>query len=452
MLQVSFIDHEIPDSSLSAITPSKIFYYHNNHIFSYEIQSKTHLKLFQIERPSFLISLLKTYLCFVNGNKVKIFNHVNLCANTVEVNLKEIPIKVVQYENSLCFIYKDTVELLFIKKDGTISLNCIEISILDMCCSKEKSFILTREGKVFKTMNLFVMRSLMAMTEMNGISKGESTGIFIEGNHIFISKYKNNTTSEIDTTTKDKSTSEIEKASSNDALNIYSSFIVEKYEISGNCLNLEYSLDKINSIVKIQSGFLLGSDLIQLDKAPFLVVKDKLFSFNGQIGISANRIYLIKETPENVKNELTYEMKSFSKTINENLIEIPDFFKDEKQRKNYLENEVKIKKYEILINQINELEKDLEVREKSILETYENISREIKDLEVKKESIETLVYALRKRAEKVSFKGNSEGFYGKINYLEKVLEKLPGLMRNELSEFKNRLLAQKVALTSKFVQ
>ena len=64
------------------------------------------------------------------------------------------------------------------------------------------------------------------------------------------------------------------------------------------------------------------------------------------------------------------------------------------------------------------------MREKSILETYENISREIKDLEVKKESIETLVYALRKRAEKVSFKGNSEGFYGKINYLEKVVNKV----------------------------
>ena len=223
---------------------------------------------------------------------------------------------------------------------------------------------------------------------------------------------------------------------------------VEKYEITEKSLILAYSL-KIDNCKPIINGYLLSHNLIQLSKAPFLVLKDELLSFDGKIGISANRIYYFKEDLQNSKNELTYDMKTFSVSINPNTIKIPEVFKDEQQQKDFLKNEMKIRKYEILLEKMNEIEKDINQRESELLMIYDGLKIKATDLENKTESLRKRVQQLRNKADRIQFKGTSTEFYSKIELLDKILKNLPNHL--ELTQFKDILKSQKAALINKII-
>lgn len=416
MLRITFSNHNISDISTSAICEDRIYYFSDNYISYYDMSNKTHTKLLKTKQPIFLISIQNTKLCICIGNTIKLINCLNIHGEMIEFILKDVPIKTFEFDGNLGFIYSNSFELLLINKHSKPNLISIPMAIKDICTSGDYSFILTCEGKVIRIRNIFMTRTILGSTPLDIFppTNQNFAQIFIWDNHLFL----------------------------------MSQNTVEKYEITEKSLILAYSL-KIDNCKPIINGYLLSHNLIQLSKAPFLVLKDELLSFDGKIGISANRIYYFKEDLQNSKNELTYDMKTFSVSINPNTIKIPEVFKDEQQQKDFLKNEMKIRKYEILLEKMNEIEKDINQRESELLMIYDGLKIKATDLENKTESLRKRVQQLRNKADRIQFKGTSTEFYSKIELLDKILKNLPNHL--ELSQFKDILKSQKAALINKII-
>lgn len=419
MLQITFANHTIPDPSLSAIASDRIFYYSDGYIFSYEISTSKHTRISNSERPTSLFTASDSKLLIVSGNTVKILDYSNFSSESVK--LKEIPIRSAIYNGSnftgTSFIYKDSFEILSVNKHIKPSLIHIILPVKDMCFCDEFTFIITNENRIARMRNIFLTREILGLSSMHIYPSTDKvySRIFIQESNMFV---KTET-------------------------------LLEKYEIGDQVLNLEYSL-AIESNCSFSKGYLLSSSFIQLSKAPFLVLKDRLFYFDGKLGISVNRIYSFKDVLEPNKNKIAYSTPSFRQTtINPNTIKVPAIFKDEKQKEDFLKNELKIRKYEILLEKMNEINADIDRKETEVSNFYQDLKHQMDILEEKANIIKEKVRDLRKRAENIKFKGSKEEFYRKIDLLKMNLDSLPG--SKELNEFKNTLKAQKATLSNKSI-
>jgi hypothetical protein len=426
MFQISYLDHTIPDTSLSTISLNKVFYYFNNSLFSYDISSKTHLKLVTTEKPSFLFSTLNTHLCFVNANILNLFN---LSKEIQEIKLKDIPIKIIKFKESVGFLYKNSLEILNYKKESK-KLILIEfgINVKDISNSDEFTIILTEEGRLFKMRNIFVANGLFKQSEIKLYNSSKAlslpstirSSLQIDSQAISLSNF---TTSPLTTlraspsTIRSSSPSNLKSSdslaspqvdsnenrlnnvhfTSNSSLLLIFENKVENYNLIENSIDLEYSLkiDCKNNL--IFDNFLINEDsLIHLDKAPYLILKDKIMAIskalNSHLILSLNRIYILNELIDKIDKKvenstntfINFNKNGFTIDLNPNLIKIPDFITNPEQKEKFLKNEIKIKKYEILLKEISEIEKKVNEREIEILKIFENLNENIKNLEIKK--------------------------------------------------------------------
>lgn len=439
--KVYFRDHDIPSISTTAICRDQVFYFHEHHLRSYSLSTSSHSKVFPVKNSSFLTVLKDTLLCNVSGNLLTIVNTTHSTSTYPskhsEVVLKEMPIQILKYNDScnhyLGFLYSESIEIFKVRENASMegAMNkqspglLIEVKLpfktKSMACTGDDTYILTEENQILRCKSIFVAQCITLVSKIKYISEGveDFHKIYAFQKFIFVKT--------------DKS--------------------ILKYEILGDALLLQYTFAIQNSGCEIVQDFLLSDSLVHLSKAPFMIVKDKIYGLeqgvSEYIAVSPGRIYFLSgET--NVEQDSSYrpryEMNDYKITINPQLIKIPDFIKDEQQKEQFLNNSIRLKKYESILEVLRKIDIDLDVREREGEKEYRLINEKLELLKNRRDEMEERAKSIRKRAGRVMFKGDLTSFYEKMKILENFLQKLPV---RKFDSLKNRLKAQKAVLKDK---
>lgn len=237
--------------------------------------------------------------------------------------------------------------------------------------------------------------------------------------------------------------------------------LIKKYEVIDNSAVLQYSYEfKSNSNIHIKYGFLIGENLVSLGKAPILVVKDFIYNLCKMddrtiIGISDSKIYFIeKENPISL-TEINKRISSMiiNKTlsspavkemsVNMNNIEVPNFIQDPKQREHFLKNESLLRKYELVLTQIQEIDKGIEKRENEIRFESLKLKESIKNLEDKSNVLRIRILKLTEKARNLPVDGNVTNL---LENIKSLMNDLHNFKIDKLKELKSKLQVQKFIL------
>lgn len=347
------------------------------------------------------------------------------------MTLDREPIQILKYKEMIGIIYKDKIEILNINQNmtkGTITMKQIlnewniPLNIKRISCNEDRTFILTDKNEIFTCRNVFITEQITRLKKMKIEIKKEVADIRCHDVSLFILYSQNESTF-------DDNISKIEKYRIDSVEFLYS------FDINGRCIIIDDYIATEDS-------------LIHLSTAPFLILKDSLssllFKDSILIGVSPSRIYYIESNQDSTsKYELSYEMKDYTSLIDPNCIKIPDFIKDERQRRDFLDNEILLRKYEITLDKINEIDIDLESRERQDEEEYLRIKEMIESIERRTASIEERISEMKKRAERSMFRGDTRPFYEKIRKIEEALKEKEKV---DLKKYKMKLMAQREIL------
>ncbi|ELA41317.1 uncharacterized protein VICG_01690 [Vittaforma corneae ATCC 50505] len=443
--QVYFRDHDIPNTSTIAISRDNVFYFNDHFIHVYSQSTNSHSKVFPVKNSSFLTVLKDAFLCSVSGNVLTLINintahsiHAHSSSHS-EVILKEIPIQILKYNdtrnNYLGFLYTESIEIFKVREDAGRSKNMngsspgllIEIQLpfkaKSMACTGDDTYILTSQNQILRCKNVFITQCITLLSKIKYIPEvtDNACKIYAFERFIFIKT--------------DKS--------------------ILKYEIAEDTLLIQYTLAIQNSSDEVVLNFFLSDTLIHLSKAPFMIMKDRIYGLDQgiseYIAVSSKRIYFLNtEVSAGQTNtyQPTYEMSDYKITVNPTTVKIPDFIRDEQQKDQFLKNSLLLKKYESILNVLQKIDMDLDVREHENEKEYELISERLELLNSKRDELEERARNIRKRAERLVFRGDLTGFYDKIRILENFLQKLSV---KKFDSFKSRLKAQNTILKNKAV-
>lgn len=423
--KIHFKEHSIPNVTVCTTYQDTIFYFYNNAIYSYSLSTGNNIKLFSQNGATFMTILKGCLLCVVSGNVLTIASVTSKTAchpsNIHQVKLKAIPKEVTEFNDRnthfIAFLHSNAVEI-FKPRDmnnrsipGTVITIDLPFKAKSMTSTTANSYFLTETNTIMRTANIFISQCLTLASRVVGVS-GNFNCIYSFRGFIFLG----------------------------------SENTVSKYEITEDRVTLEYTLDTQSQNYKIVQDFLLNDTFVQLGKAPFMILKDKITYFKEGTAVGVGRVYFIENGVEEPEERVTYETNNYQTTINPSTIKIPDIIKHEKQREEYLKNMVQLKKYETLLDKLNEIGRDLEVREQKDEREFETVSAEIVAIEKKKDGLEKRVRGLRQRAEEVKFSGDVSGLYDKMTKLEKLIENLPV---GKFEEHRIKLRAQRSVLRDK---
>lgn len=443
---IYFKNHPIQNTTRTTFYNDKIFYFYNTSILSYSLSNDSTSKIAILKNSHFLTNYKGTLLYSLFNNTLSIINTKNNLIN--EIILKLIPLQIIEDNNFIGFVYNNSIELLKKSNNQLTELN-LPWNIKSISCFGEYSYFLTQNNEILRSKNIFLTQFLTIPVRIKTNQKLEEDlcKIYFYKNNIFIKSIKR----------------------------------ILKYKIDKDLLIFEYSIiSDIND--EIIEGYLLGKNLIHLSRAPIRILNERVYNifsnnsdnndtnfnntdnninnsdytFNNNGGIMAltdARIYFINNFLFNSKklnNINSFEIYKNEFSINPNSIIIPDCIKDQKQKDQFLKNQLLLKKYEILMENIRKIDTNLEIREYENSKEYNQIIDKLNLLNNKIEGIEKRVKKIREKAEKVVLKGNTEGFYDKLNILNNKLESLEKRGKlEELREFKRQLKAQNVILKEK---
>lgn len=411
-----FKNHDLPNAAVSAIAGDTIFYFDNKHVYTYSIATGSHTALFNLETVSFFSVLQASFLCVLTGN-ILIVTSINKNLLKSEIKLKSIPNKVFQYKDALGFIYQDSIEIFKIGKKKTVKIET-QFVIRDIATDENDSYVLTSGNQVFKFKNIFITEQFTVPTKMSCIM--ESIEQF---NRIFIYK---------------------------DSIFLLSRDSVHKYHINRNSLCLQYTLAVDSADAFVYEDYLVSNTLVHLSKAPFLLIRDKVYGFDGHMAITAGRLYIFEEDGDMKEStNLTYASGACSRSINPNSFEIPEIIKDQGQREQYLKNCILLEEYKRMIERAQEINESLDLREKKRKEELCELKEKLQVVEKKNEEIKKRVEAMKTRARKVAFGGDTTKFYSRVSLLKELLEKVPA---GKLSSLREKLKVQNVVLKDKAVK
>lgn len=419
---ISFVEHSIPNVSVTTYSSGKIYYHHQEHIYLYNLSNRSHIQLHQMQECSEMF-IIRNVLCAVHANLLKVFEK-----EPRELRLKEIPRKIilsndsVENKDGVGFLYEDSIEIFNL---GRYPIRVVDVpsalGIVDFANAGDTTYILDKEGQVLKSKSIFLTHQIMSAVLLTVVPKTTRVynGIFAYNDKMFLMAVDS---------------------------------CIEKYDVGDRSLVLEYSYtfqSRRNAIVK--SGFLLGEHMVHLSNAPILVLSDQVhnvFQLSGDslMGITAGRIYFIGEVPKLPTNKLSYELHKHNLTINPNSIEIPEFIKDQQQIDQFMRNETLLRGCEAVLEQIQSIGRDLERRESELEAQRTELESEIEKMEEKRKAVEERIHRLVERARKVRVKGSLDGFYKRIEALEREMELVS---TKDLSGLKEKLKAQRAVLREK---
>lgn len=424
---ISFVEHSIPNVSITTYFCGRIYYYHQKHICSYELSSRLHTKLYSMGECTGLF-IVRNALCAIHGNILRVFEK-----EPRELKLKRVPRKIIPSNegagnrDGVGFLYENSIEIFNIGKYPIQVVDVpLDLKIVDLANAEDVTYILDEQGRVFVTKSIFLTRQIVCAVPLVVIPEVARvySGISACDGMILLTAL----------------------------LDTKKSIWVEKYDIDDGSLVLMYSFtSRLCPDVAVKSGFLFGECMVHLSNAPILVLEDQIcniFQFRDSewIGVSTGKVYFIDETSKEPDNRLSYEMASHKVTTNPNEIEVPRFIKDEGQINHFLRNEILLRGCEAILDRVKVIDGDLERRESELNAQGAKLRNEIERIERKKVAVEERIYALMSRARRVRIKGSTEGFYNKIRVLEKEME---GMSGRDLSELKERLKAQRAVLRGK---
>lgn len=426
---VCFVEHDIPNVSITAYTSGKVYYHHKSHIYSYDLSSRSHVRLHEMQECSGMF-FIKNVLCAVHANFLKVFEK-----EPRELRLKEVPQRIVPSNDSMGnrdgvgFLYGDSIEIFNL---GRYPIQTVSVSpdlkVVDFVNVEDTTYILGVQGRILKTKNIFLTHQIRSDTPLTVIPETAKaySGIFAQDGEMFLAA----------------------KLDDGDKKNSW----IEKYEIGDRSLVLEYSFTFQSSRnVIVKSGVLLGECMVHLSNAPILVVRDCIYNIfeignKDLVGISPGRIYFIGEVPKLADNKLSYELSSHDFTINPNSIKVPDFIRDQQQIDHFLRNEILLQKCETILERIQSIDLDLARRESELDTQRTGLEGEMEKMEGRRRIVEERIHVLVSRARRVRVKGNLDGFYKKIEILEREIEQSS---TKDFSEMKEKLKAQRTVLRGK---
>lgn len=411
-----FKSHSIQNTSVSAIYNETVFY-SNNGIFSYSLSSGESREMLPIKSASSVGILDDSTLYVLSGNNLT-FLSTHGYPNRKDLRLCEIPTRCIEYQKQVGFLYATGIEICKNKRSPVKIETGFKIK--DMAVWDEECYILTESGRVLRCRNMFITEQLNIQGSMviPKIEKRESA-------YERIFAYKDN-------------------------IFLMSSAVVEKYKIENNTLVLLYRFAYTGSYKDafMHQDYLATDSLVHLSKAPFLVLKDRLFCFNGKVGVAADRIYFLEETRQAIEERPLYESRKFESTVNRSAIKVPEFVKDAVQKEKFINNSAIVMQYEKIAEEIRSLCKSLEKREMECAKELGEIRDKITDLERKGDMIRRRVAEIKIRADKVAFKGNAKDFYEKITLLDSLLK---SVKPERLENVKEMLKAQNAILKEKAI-
>ncbi|KAM0679491.1 hypothetical protein GINT2_002335 [Glugoides intestinalis] len=410
-----FKNHDLPNVAISAIAGHTIFYFDNNHLYSHSIQTGICTEVFKLETVSFLSVLEESFLCLLTGN-ILLVTSINSNLLKIEIKLKTIPEKVFKYKDALGFIYPESIEIFKIGKKRSVLIETPFV-IRDIATDDEHSYVLTSRNQVLKFKNIFITEQFTPPTRMSCIMDTVE-----QFNRIFIYK---------------------------ESLFLLSNDSVHKYHINRTSLSLQYTLALDSRDAVIYKDYLMSETLVHLSKAPFLLIKDKVYSFDGHIAITAGRLYFLEE--EDSIQENTYPIYSSGDTtrsINPNSFKIPEIIKDQGQREQYQQSCILLEEYKRMVERAEEIIKGLNSKEKKQEEELCELKEKLEVLEKKNEELNKRVESLKARARKVACSGDSRRFYSRVSLLKELLEKVP---TGKLNSLKEKLKVQNVVLKDKAI-
>jgi len=425
--KIHYKDHSIPNTAVSASHGDSIFYFHSQAVHSYSLSTGKHKRLFPLKSSSVLILLRGSFICSVSGSVLSIANFSptsgSLSSNLHEVPLKDVPLQVLQFtdRNShfIGFLHPDSLEIFKLKEaaprsvPGTLTAIRLPFRARGMACTAASTYFLTEAGSILRCSNIFIAQCMTLTARMHGTS-GDFTGIYSAG----------------------------------EAILLRSGTTVSRYETTGEALVLQYSLETQSRDDEVVLGFLLGNRLVQLGRAPFMILNERISHLTEGMAVGAGRVYFIERGSEEAEYRPTYEMRDYRTTINPECIKVPEVVKDKGQREGYLRNALALKKFEAVLKTLQRISSDLSEREEQSNEEYGEIMKAVEAVDERRRKLEARVNEIRERAERVKFNGELSGFYEKIGELEK---RLGSLAVGRFEEHKKKLRGQRAVLNEKYI-
>ncbi|KAI5173464.1 hypothetical protein PAEPH01_2000 [Pancytospora epiphaga] len=414
MYSISHLSHPIPDVSISAISGSKIYYYYDSELYLYRIGEDKAIKLCKVGIVQ-KIFFIGPVLFVLGGNLLKQYRQTECSVILKETtHLLAVPLKSVVLSNGVVFIYEDSVEI-FVKRLYKVETG--RHRVVDICNISDTSYVLTNTGEIYACPN--IVESLRIL-------------------------YRKHITVVPENTRRYTSIDEI-----NGSIILSNNEYVTKYSIIDNCMIMEYELAYSGRIIE---RFLCGDETVELEKAPFVCLADRLYSINGSIGVSSTRVYIFERIETGVKNEEVYYEGWVTDSIggiNTGEVIVPKIIEDENLRKEYTKLVGSINRYKALCDSIRPVVERLSVKEAEIESMSMALRGRVEEHKERASKLWKRVVELEERAGRKMMKGDVEEFYKNTEKLQELIEKIK---IKDLSKYKHRLMAQRAALKSRIVK
>lgn len=416
MLKVTYLEHSIPNISLSVLHENKLYYTdHNNSLFSFDFKTKvsTYIELLKDIYICDMV-IFKNKLLILSGNKLMIYKQAE--ESLVYINsymLEDIPSKIFCNSKGCIFLYGKSMEI-FTDKLYKVK---VLLEILDICENNNIYYVLTNTQDIYQCPNIFDAKDIIFSKPLIRNNKNEMKKIYYD----------------------DKSKTII----------LSNSEKTEKYDLKKHVMLLCYTLSYSGHLI---NGILCGKHAIEIGKAPFLLLIDELFDYKVydtySIGLSKSKIYFITtEKVESINNTELEGCYLEKIKINPNVIEIPSLLKSEDLINKYVELEVKLKKYEIISDKLYDISNIFEKRKEEILAIEVKLLNTEKGMVYKSKLLKERIELLEKKAMKISGDQNSiNEFYEKVNKVKKMINNYNCI---NYDKYKKRILSQKYILESK---
>lgn len=419
MHRITFVNHSIPDVTLSAIYKNKIYYIYDGYLYMYKIDDSKSLKISECPNSTY-ISIYKSILCIVSSNRLILYKQTEYTVEKYSsFELFNIPNKTVCSKDGLVFIFDSLIQIY----DGSFFSikNYSENSIKDICFLEKECFVLANQG-IYRMINIFYSHMLSFNKQIRIVPECDNincqNSISAVENYLLLSNESQ----------------------------------TSKYELYQNFMTLQYSLQKTGHFY----GNLLSTheSTILLDKAPFLLFKDSIYFYSEGMGLSASRIYFIESVSEenNVKNYCNEPFRvqiPANCTINKNLLNVPAYITDSITKSKYLDISADIKQYETIYDRIEKISNTFTEREKELINMRNLIHEDIKKIEISRSDIANKMNSIRERASRVMVGREVKEFHHNIKKLTSIIDKI---QIQDLHDIKKRLRSQNLALQSKIMK
>lgn len=391
--KVTFENHQITETSITAFLNNKIYFFHEKAIKSYNLSTKK-IDLFKNIENSTNLFVVKDTLCSLYANKLTVFSE-----KEETYKLKDIPVKIIRNESktdSIGFLYENSLEIFNLFKLSLISL--VGLKVTDIFTKDYHSYLVI-DNSIFMTKNIFITFQIVKPVKIYSADKTVER-LFVE--EAFYLKMNN---------------------------------LICKFSMINGSLSFDYSIKDSDSSLFLKNYF-YGSKLVFFGNAPFLIVNEEInnmFTLRNEgfyLALSPRRIYYIEEDydvlsrsciPVSCETEFMNDLKWFSSsiTVNENEIKVPQEFIGCKSK--YLDLEVKLVKYEKLLERVQVLDSKVEKKEHELLFMHKRLKDDILNLEQKHSLVQKMIEKLTKMSREVS-PGDTSRFYELIDKLKVLLK------------------------------